>query len=134
VNFRVSEKENALITEKMEAAGTRNKESYLRKMVLVDYRFKHAKNRLFGVDRLLRCPGTLPLAPKRHEQPEPSGEKSQRNPQHLCFGYKGFTGQLRKVVGVGRGHYEETGESVAQESGGHSINHMDVTAVLFWFM
>ena len=37
-------------------------------------------------------------------------------------------------MGVGRGHYEETGESVAQESGGHSINRMDVTAVLFCYI
>ena len=33
----MSEKENGLIAEKMEAAGIRNKESYLRKMVLDGY-------------------------------------------------------------------------------------------------
>jgi len=33
----VSESENALIAEKMEAAGIRNKESYFRKMVLDGY-------------------------------------------------------------------------------------------------
>jgi len=37
LNFRVSENENALIAEKMEAAGIRNKESYLRKMALDGY-------------------------------------------------------------------------------------------------
>jgi len=34
INFRVSEKENSLIAEKMEAASIRIKESYLRRMVL----------------------------------------------------------------------------------------------------
>ena len=37
INFRVTEKENGLIAEKMEAAGIRNKESYLRKMALDGY-------------------------------------------------------------------------------------------------
>ena len=37
VNFRVSESENTLIADKMVAAGIRNKESYLRKMVLDGY-------------------------------------------------------------------------------------------------
>ena len=92
---------------------------------------ENGAGRLCGADRFLRCPRTLPIALKRHEQPEPSGEKSKRNSQHLRFGYKGLTGQLREVVGVGRGYYEETGVSVAQESGGHSISRVDVTAVLF---
>ena len=37
LNFRVTEKERDLITEKMAAAGIRNKEAYLRKMSLDGY-------------------------------------------------------------------------------------------------
>jgi len=36
-NFRVSESERDLITQKMEVAGIRNKEAYFRKMVLGGY-------------------------------------------------------------------------------------------------
>ena len=37
LEFRVSEKENALIVEKMAASGIRNREAYLRKMCLNGY-------------------------------------------------------------------------------------------------
>jgi len=37
INFRVSEQERDLITEKMAAAGIRNKEAYIRKMVCDGY-------------------------------------------------------------------------------------------------
>ena len=37
VNFRVSEEENALMYEKMAAAGMHNKEAYIRKMILDGY-------------------------------------------------------------------------------------------------
>ena len=37
INFRVTEQENNLISEKMAAAGIRNKEAYIRKMVCGGY-------------------------------------------------------------------------------------------------
>jgi len=37
LEFRVSEKENALIAEKMQTAGIRNREAYIRKMCLDGY-------------------------------------------------------------------------------------------------
>ena len=54
MNFRVSEKENALIAEKMEAAGIRNKESYLRKMVLDGYVLRIDFSDVRELSRLLR--------------------------------------------------------------------------------
>jgi len=52
--FRVTEKENALIAEKMEAAGIRNKESYLRKMVLDGYVVRIDFSDVRELSRLLR--------------------------------------------------------------------------------
>ena len=54
INFRVSEDENALIAEKMEAAGIRNKESYLRKMVLDGYVLRIDFSDVRELSRLLR--------------------------------------------------------------------------------
>ena len=54
VNFRVTDKENALIAEKMEAAGIRNKESYLRKMVLDGYVVRIDFSDVRELSRLLR--------------------------------------------------------------------------------
>jgi len=54
INFRVSEKENALIAEKMETAGIRNKESYLRKMVLDGYCVRIDFSDVRELSRLLR--------------------------------------------------------------------------------
>ena len=50
----MSEKENALIAEKMEAAGIRNKESYLRKMVLDGYVLRIDFSDVRELSRLLR--------------------------------------------------------------------------------
>ena len=54
INFRVTEKENALIAEKMEAAGICNKESYLRKMVLDGYCIRVDFSDVRELSRLLR--------------------------------------------------------------------------------
>ena len=50
----MTEKENALIAEKMEAAGIRNKESYLRKMVLDGYVVRIDFSDVRELSRLLR--------------------------------------------------------------------------------
>jgi hypothetical protein len=50
----VSEKENALIADKMAAAGIRNKESYLRKMVLDGYCIRIDFSDVRELSRLLR--------------------------------------------------------------------------------
>ena len=50
----MTEKENALIAEKMEAAGIRNKESYLRKMALDGYCIRVDFSDVRELSRLLR--------------------------------------------------------------------------------
>ena len=52
--FRVTEKENNLIVEKMAAAGIRNKESYLRKMALDGYVVRIDFSDVRELSRLLR--------------------------------------------------------------------------------
>lgn len=54
LNFRVTEKERALIAQKMEQLGTRNTEAYLRKMAIDGYILSLDLTEVKGMISLLR--------------------------------------------------------------------------------